>query len=375
MNLFLQRINNQLDTKNDTVFRVLLYSLENYPYIPDEMTAEVLHRSRGSEAKRSAVLNYMPKVTLGDQSIQQLLSCLAHSEKYTRFIDQVELEKLFEYREQFAPYVAAEDWEFYEQVKNTENEEEMFMLYAGLLQELSVQFTSNKYNQAKRVMDQLVDYGWVTGPEVIGAIEESAASPYMNYNGLLNIYALRYFKEDRYISTLVDLLRSEEDLVLEEAAASLNYFQTDHLADQIYPFCFNEDFIYPISLLGEIKTDYALFLLKKLFGEIEDLEARELVVEGICLHFAEQGFEEVETFMEQGEFSGLVDMDELAYAYFKVINRDHPDLMLWKNEVEEREAFFQQELSPGPFVREVKVGRNDPCPCGSGKKYKKCCGA
>ena len=25
-------------------------------------------------------------------------------------------------------------------------------------------------------------------------------------------------------------------------------------------------------------------------------------------------------------------------------------------------------------VRKVKVGRNDPCPCGSGKKYKKCCG-
>ena len=24
--------------------------------------------------------------------------------------------------------------------------------------------------------------------------------------------------------------------------------------------------------------------------------------------------------------------------------------------------------------RVVKIGRNDPCPCGSGKKYKKCCG-
>ena len=23
--------------------------------------------------------------------------------------------------------------------------------------------------------------------------------------------------------------------------------------------------------------------------------------------------------------------------------------------------------------QETKVGRNDPCPCGSGKKYKKCC--
>jgi len=28
-----------------------------------------------------------------------------------------------------------------------------------------------------------------------------------------------------------------------------------------------------------------------------------------------------------------------------------------------------------PFVREVaKIGRNDPCPCDSGKKYKHCCG-
>jgi uncharacterized protein YecA (UPF0149 family) len=27
-----------------------------------------------------------------------------------------------------------------------------------------------------------------------------------------------------------------------------------------------------------------------------------------------------------------------------------------------------------PVVKsEIKVGRNDPCPCGSGKKYKKCC--
>jgi preprotein translocase subunit SecA len=29
-----------------------------------------------------------------------------------------------------------------------------------------------------------------------------------------------------------------------------------------------------------------------------------------------------------------------------------------------------------PIVKkEKKIGRNDPCPCGSGKKYKKCCGA
>jgi len=30
---------------------------------------------------------------------------------------------------------------------------------------------------------------------------------------------------------------------------------------------------------------------------------------------------------------------------------------------------------PAPFVRQIgKIGRNDPCPCGSGKKYKHCHG-
>jgi preprotein translocase subunit SecA len=34
-----------------------------------------------------------------------------------------------------------------------------------------------------------------------------------------------------------------------------------------------------------------------------------------------------------------------------------------------------EDSSPQPVHKEKKVGRNDPCPCGSGKKYKKCCGA
>jgi len=29
---------------------------------------------------------------------------------------------------------------------------------------------------------------------------------------------------------------------------------------------------------------------------------------------------------------------------------------------------------PKPTIAEKKVARNEPCPCGSGKKYKKCCG-
>lgn len=39
------------------------------------------------------------------------------------------------------------------------------------------------------------------------------------------------------------------------------------------------------------------------------------------------------------------------------------------NEIVRQEAAARQ-----PYVAQPKVGRNDPCPCGSGKKYKQCCG-
>ena len=39
------------------------------------------------------------------------------------------------------------------------------------------------------------------------------------------------------------------------------------------------------------------------------------------------------------------------------------------------DAETQAEAKPAPFVRDNrKVGRNEPCPCGSGKKFKQCCG-
>jgi len=41
----------------------------------------------------------------------------------------------------------------------------------------------------------------------------------------------------------------------------------------------------------------------------------------------------------------------------------------------EADAAEQQPVRAAPFVRDDrKVGRNEPCPCGSGKKYKQCCG-
>jgi uncharacterized protein YecA (UPF0149 family) len=41
--------------------------------------------------------------------------------------------------------------------------------------------------------------------------------------------------------------------------------------------------------------------------------------------------------------------------------------------IEDRKEIKKQFNKDHIVVNDNKVGRNDPCPCGSGKKYKKCC--
>lgn len=42
---------------------------------------------------------------------------------------------------------------------------------------------------------------------------------------------------------------------------------------------------------------------------------------------------------------------------------------------EKRGSIFKDYKKSKTLVKDKSPGRNDPCPCGSGKKYKKCCGA
>ena len=41
---------------------------------------------------------------------------------------------------------------------------------------------------------------------------------------------------------------------------------------------------------------------------------------------------------------------------------------------EELKKFYKEQKESTTIRKPKKIGRNDPCPCGSGKKYKKCCG-
>ena len=52
------------------------------------------------------------------------------------------------------------------------------------------------------------------------------------------------------------------------------------------------------------------------------------------------------------------------------------ELPMWENifDEETRKNLYLEQKKSGTVVVGKKVGRNEPCPCGSGKKYKHCCG-
>nr|QGT50781.1 hypothetical protein Elusimicrob2101_0440 [uncultured Elusimicrobia bacterium] len=60
---------------------------------------------------------------------------------------------------------------------------------------------------------------------------------------------------------------------------------------------------------------------------------------------------------------------------------DFKSIRQMKKWMKDHEAELRAEQPGAPAKVETvkhegpKIGRNDPCPCGSGKKYKKCCGA
>ena len=52
------------------------------------------------------------------------------------------------------------------------------------------------------------------------------------------------------------------------------------------------------------------------------------------------------------------------------------ELEEWNDLIPEdrRKELYLEQKKSNTVIKPPKVGRNDPCPCGSGKKYKKCCG-
>ena len=71
--------------------------------------------------------------------------------------------------------------------------------------------------------------------------------------------------------------------------------------------------------------------------------------------------------------------DPMAERFEKKLKQEKLDELAKRarkrEDVEAEKALLEKTKKVEPIKSQAAPGRNDPCPCGSGKKYKKCCGA
>jgi len=74
-----------------------------------------------------------------------------------------------------------------------------------------------------------------------------------------------------------------------------------------------------------------------------------------------------------GRADVLIGMDIIGQGDFAVTNKDHETVFSFRIPSVECIDFVKQPYKQEPIKASFKTGRNDLCPCGSGKKYKNCC--
>ena len=78
----------------------------------------------------------------------------------------------------------------------------------------------------------------------------------------------------------------------------------------------------------------------------------------------------------ESEFAFTIDFEKLFWNMLAVPAEWLFTLPQWDGilTVEKRQEIYKKFRNRNTIVKGPKIGRNDPCPCGSGKKNKKCCG-
>jgi len=143
-------------------------------------------------------------------------------------------------------------------------------------------------------------------------------------------------------------------------------------------------------IAGERKAPTAEALMRARYTAYTKVEMEFLLASLHPDHRDEHDADGVRTWAEESEWHGLIVVGTEAggegdgqgrvefackYTYDGEERRHHEDALFERHD---GDWYFVsgEPVKSKPFVREdPKVGRNDPCPCGSGRKFKRCCGA
>lgn len=384
MNRFVERVEPYFLSEDPFVQRYAIEMLEGSYLVEGDTFLKALKAvDRGPVSEYSSpVLPYLIYMPLNEDGLKKVLNRLKVLDQrdndrlfYTQLAINADTELLNEYRNEMEQFVDEEQLK--EIVKlPTMTVKELYMELSDTIAYLDRHDYNQMYfDHGKRVIKELIKKeGIGDNPEI--QIEPNTLH---SFKGIFTIYLTGEVRDESVFSSLVNLFKNEEegDLVLEEVANALVKIGTNQVVREVEKVAlFGNTYFYTLDVLGRIKTEEAEQALLRLFNQTDDLNVKTLIADYLCQQLSKDAIPQIEAFIEEGYDEGMLCLEESLYVNCIMNEIKHPKLPLWRKVMEEVEYPSMDEetlTSTQPTQTGDKVGRNDPCPCGSGKKYKKCC--
>jgi hypothetical protein len=213
---------------------------------------------------------------------------------------------------------------------------------------------------------------------------------------------------EQAIPLIVKKLHLGGDVLSEACVDALGKIGTDAVAEAITEGWQEADWDYRLYATSALEKAHADATVRKCFELLpldKDLDIKTKLADALLAQFAEEGIEPVREMVQNRRYDSTVcDLMSRLVAVSTVLGVTFPEYSILKREAEDKRTKQEQQMramrgflhapapapkptvspptgrdelldrKPSPFIRTQKqVGRNDPCPCGSGKKFKKCC--
>ena len=222
----------------------------------------------------------------------------------------------------------------------------------------------------------------------------------------LEVFAVRLAGELRLqeaVPGIIAMLPEADDWIFEEAERALIKIGGDAVVEQLAHDYSAGDFGFRIVgafILYNIHSDSSVATSLRLAESEEDQDVKNVLIQSALGSFSTEAIEPARQHVLSVPLDPeVIEVRNDLLAVCKLLGQSFPEVDAWteaaKHDQESRRAWYesqplhsivramQDELSieddapalpPTTITRdEARVGRNDPCPCGSGKKFKRCC--
>jgi len=382
---FFKKITEFVQSDDQIVRNFIAFHSYEFPFIPSEIVNTKLKSAISADLHdRSSILIYCNIENVNEESLPYLLQLLNMTPKIKwhlilPFVRNLPFSVIEKHENELKKYVEKGFFQFCRRC-STDNKDRLWRLFNQIVDRLEERYDYNLFAYSKKLQDKLIEKDFYNQTHVTKILEREINNEWFSMTGIFAVRAVGKLKLEQFIVPLSSHLDGDDDLLLEEIGRAFPRFQSDEVTRAVGPYTKSKNgYFTAIDILKQTKTTLAKNVLLESYSLLGP-EGKESVLDGLTAHFTEEAFPLIEDFIANDYNGGAHDMEEMFYGFHKVMNRTHDLMDEWKTVFYERKQYFREkdfsDTLPKKIISQnsVKTGRNDLCPCGSGKKYKRCCG-